>query len=320
MTLRGASAPAREVGNRPGRVVSLLPSATEILYLLGAGDLLVGRSEECDYPPAVSALPVVMRARTRDADRPSAEIDARVQAVRGAGESLYVLDLEKLQALRPEVIFTQDLCGVCSVTEEEVRRACRAVGLEAAIVSLSPRTLPEVAESIRTVARAVGRDRTAEAILAELEARERRAGRRGDRRPPRLAVIEWVDPPILAGLWAPDQITGAGGRPMEGVHSGAVGVRTSWPELARAAPEIAVVSPCSFSVERTERELAAPGISRAVARLGCPVWIADEAYFSRPGPRLWDGLELLHDLVDGAPRRTPRPVHRWTGAGAEAVA
>ncbi|MHB8352414.1 MAG: TroA family protein [Thermoplasmata archaeon] len=293
------------------RVVSLLPSATEILHALGAGDLMVGRSAECDFPRPVVDLPIVMRARAMDSVRPSAEIDARVRSVRGRGESLYVLDLPLLRTLRPDVIFTQDLCGVCSVTEAEVTEACRSAGIDPLIVALTPRSLPDVLETVGSVGRAVGREDEAAALGAALTARNSRGDRTVRADASRVAVVEWLDPPILAGLWAADQICGAGSRPMEGVRSGEVGLRTQWAELARAAPDLTVVSPCSFSVDRTLRELADPRIARSVAELGGPIWIADEAYFSRPGPRLWDGLELLADLVAGVTPRAPYPVRPW---------
>lgn len=293
------------------RVVSLLPSATEILHALGAGALMVGRSAECDFPRGVEDLPVVMRARAQDSGSSSAEIDARVQAVRGRGESLYVLDRLLLRSLRPDVLFTQDLCGVCSVTGDEVAEACRAAGINPRIVALTPRSLADVMDNIRSVGQAVGRAADAAKVAAALRARAQRVGGEVPRESPRVAVVEWLDPPILAGLWAADQITGAGGRPMEGIRSGTVGLRTGWADLVRAAPDITVVSPCSFPLDRTRRELRDPRLARALADLGGRVWLADEAYFSRPGPRLWDGLELLGDLVDGVVPRAPFPVQSW---------
>ncbi len=289
------------------RVVSVLPSATEIVFALGHGSELVARSEECDYPPEAVRLPVVMRAKARDADRPSREIDTRVRAVRGQGESLYSLDVDLLQRLRPDVLLTQDLCSVCSVTDEEVRVACGKAGVAPRIVSLSPRTLSEVWESVRAVGEALNDPRAGRELADRLRSRSRGSAAAPDR--PRVAVIEWVDPPILAGLWTPDIVRAAGGEPV-GPEPGAAGHRTRWEDLARERLDLAIVSPCSFSVPRTLRELEEPGVRRGVGRLRprLGLHVADEAYFSRPGPRLADGVDLVRDLLAGGPGAGPMPV------------
>lgn len=293
------------------RIVSLLPSATEIVCALGRRRDLVGRSEECDYPSDVRALPVVMRARTLDSDRSSAEIDDRVRKVRGSMESLYELDLERLRSLAPDLLLTQDLCGVCSVTEDEVADACRQSGIAPRILSLTPRRLEDVWESIERVGEAIGATQRSKQFVRTLRDRSERepVG------PPyRVAVVEWLDPPILAGLWAPDIIRAAGGEPI-GPRAGEPGVRTTWPEIAEAALDLVVLSPCSFSVARSMRELASPSISGHLGNLDPPlgVYVADEAYFSRPGPRLVDGIELLKNLRDGE-ATGPMPVSPWVAA------
>ncbi len=293
------------------RVVSLLPSATETVCTLGQGHRLVGRSEECDYPAEVQRLPVVMHARTLDSSRPSAEIDARVQAVRSSDESLYTLDIPRLAELAPDLILTQDLCRVCSVTDTEVLDACRKARVDPAIVSLTPRRLGDVWDSIETIGAALSAAPAARTLAEELRGRARARGPGTSR--PRVAVLEWVDPPILVGLWGPDIIEAGGGAPVLG-EGGEPGVRTTWAEIARLAPDLVVVSPCSFGVPRTRREIAgAPEASHVLhalrPRLG--VWLADEAYFSRPGPRLIDGVELIRDLLDGRAPRAPMPGERW---------
>jgi len=297
------------------RVVSVLPSATEIVFTLGHGNDLVARSEECDYPPPVRALPAVMRPRTRDFDRPSASIDARVQSVRGNNESLYELDIPLLRELRPDLLLTQDLCGVCSITEAEVSAACSVAGVAPRVVSLSPQRLDEVATSIETVAEA----------LDDPAAGRDLAGRFRDRVRPqlprvpsgRVAVVEWLDPPILAGLWAPDQVRAAGGE-VVGATPGAPGQRTDWTGVERLDPELLILSPCSFTVERTRREIeTTPGVRRAIARIR-PRWgtyLVDEAYFSRPGPRLADGVELIDRILQGRDPKGPMPVERWDPSG-----
>jgi iron complex transport system substrate-binding protein len=296
------------------RVVSLLPSATEIVHELGAGGSLVGRSEECDFPDSVRALPIVMRARAWDGGRPSAEIDQRVRQVRGAGESLYELDLEQLRALAPEIILTQDLCTVCSVTDAEVVAACRTVGIDPTVVTLGPRTLEEVWDSIDLVGSALGLDERAGELAATLRSRTRPSPSSPSGPPRVVAIVEWLDPPILAGLWSPDIVAAAGGEAL-GVEPGVPGLRTTWQSLADAAPDLVVISPCSFSVPRTRAELAgAPvrgGVTRLAPRAG--IWLADEAYFSRPGPRLAAGVELVRDLLAGRTPRGPMPVERWGG-------
>ena len=295
------------------RVVSVLPSATEIVFALGHGSELVGRSAECDHPPEVRGRPIVMRPRTFDAERPSREIDARVRAARDRGESLYTLDVPLLQRLRPDLFLTQDLCGVCSVTESEVRDACALAGIAPAVVALTPRTLEEVWRSIATVAQALDDRRTGESVVAGLRARS--APRPGAGEAPRVAVLEWLDPPILAGLWASEMVARAGGRSV-GPAPGVAGERTTWHELAQRGPELVILSPCSFTVERTQREIASPEIERALGELAPALgtFLADEAYFSRPGPRLADGIDLVARLLRGSTGASPMPAEPWVAA------
>jgi iron complex transport system substrate-binding protein len=291
------------------RIVSVLPSATEIVYALGRGQDLVGRSAECDFPSEVSRLPVVMRPRAWDSDRPSREIDERVQKVRGKHESLYTLDVDLLRDLEPDVILTQDLCGVCSVTDAEVAAACAKADVAPLIVSLTPRTLSDVWMSIVAVARAIGEPTAGADLVRALRARVSPAGERAGRR--RVAVVEWLDPPILAGLWAPDMVRAAGGSTVM-TRRGKPGVRTSWDAIAEQSPELVVLSPCSFPVARTLAELDTPAIRSSVSVVRPPLgfYAADEAYFSRPGPRLADGVELVRDLLAGDAPRAPMPVSR----------
>jgi iron complex transport system substrate-binding protein len=293
------------------RVVSVLPSATELVCALGHRADLVGRSAECDYPTDVRELPVVMRPRRWDGDAPSGQIDARVRDVRGRGESLYELDVERLAQLQPEVLFTQDLCGVCSVTPDEVEAACARAGVRPRVVALTPRRLEEVWNSAEAVGSALTDPGAGRSLAEELRARSRRSLSASG---PRVAVVEWLDPPILAGLWSPEMVTAAGGVPV-GPEPGEPGVRTSWEALAGQAPDLVVISPCSFSVDRTRRELADPATRARVASLGAPplgVHLADEAYFSRPGPRLADGVDLLRHLLRSEAWDPPMPVQPWS--------
>ncbi len=279
------------------RIASVLPSATEIVCTLGAGDELVGRSAECDYPTSVRSVPVLMRPRTLDRALPSGEIDRRVRSARGRGESLYELDLVALVRAAPDILLTQDLCGVCSVTEAEVEEACARAGAHPRIVSISPTRLDEVWESIVTIGKAIGREAKARTLVDEIPARTHPAPTAAL---VKVAVVEWLDPPILAGLWTPDIVQAAGGVPV-GPLPGEPGASTTWPELARERPDIAILSPCAFSVARTLSELGGrPGHEVRTALAGARVVVADEAYFSRPGPRLAHGVELVRTLVSGA--------------------
>ena len=300
------------------RIVSVLPSATEIVHALGHGKQLVGRSAECDFPPEVVSLPVVMRPRTFDVDRPSREIDHRVRKARERGESLYELDLDLQAKLRPDLLLTQALCGVCSVTEDEVREACARARVSPYVLSLQPRRLEEVWSSIDEVARALGDRASGEALLARIRSEIRPPSSRPKLRT--VAVVEWLDPPIRAGLWTPDILRAAGGIPV-GPPPGEPGERTTWEALAREAIDLLVLSPCSFSVARTERELADPALRREVGRVtpSGGTYLADEAYFSRPGPRLAAGVRLIAQLLRLSVVAPPLPVSRWGTRGEEAA-
>jgi len=278
-----------------------------MVFALGHGSELVGRSSECDFPAAARRLPAVMRPRTWDADAPSAAIDARVRSARAQNESLYVLDIPLLRELQPDLLLTQDLCGVCSVTGPEVQSACAEAGVRPEVVSLTPRTLDEVWTSVEAVGRAVRDPAVGGRLAAKLRARTQPSA---PRQPQRVAVVEWLDPPILAGLWASEMIHAAGATSL-GPRPGEPGNRTTWEALAAQRPDLVVLSPCSFSVERTREELQDPHLRREVGRCEpAPrgTFVADEAYFSRPGPRLADGVELLRHLLEGGDWSPPMPV------------
>ena len=301
------------------RVVSVLPSATEIVCALGHGASLVGRSAECDFPPEVSRLPIVMRPRTLDADRPSAEIDARVRRARARDESLYTLDVELLRSLRPDLLLTQDLCGVCSVTSAEVTEACSRAGVAPRVLSLVPRTLEEVWATIPSVASALGDPDAGTRLLASIRDRLPDPSASTVHRP-RVAVVEWVDPPILGGLWDSDMIREGGGRSI-GPGPGEPAERVTWDSLRERSPDLLLISPCSFSVQRTLEELGAPRARVGVSRISAPLgtFVVDEAYFSRPGPRLIEGVRLVRRLITGAWDSWPMPVARWPGAVAGVI-
>jgi iron complex transport system substrate-binding protein len=301
------------------RVVSVLPSATEIVCALGHGSELVGRSAECDFPAEVTSLPVVMRPKTWDADQPSGAIDARVQKVRGDRHSLYELDIDLLRDLEPDVLLTQDLCGVCSVTDAEVAAACAKADVAPRIISLTPRSLSDVWRSVETVSRALGDWDRGRSLARGL--RDRVAVRPSNDPRLRVAVIEWLDPPILAGLWAPEMVERAGGTPLL-TRPGKPGIRSSWSDIATAEPDLVILTPCSFSVDRSRKELTDPALAQLVGTLhpSRGTFIADEAFFSRPGPRLADGVELLRHLLSGTDWEPPMPVEPFVSPTAGAIA
>ncbi len=278
------------------RIVSLVPSATEMLFALGLGDEVVAVTHECDYPPAAEELPKV----TRDAlppDLTAGQIDAAVRARTDHGESIYQLDAELLHELRPDLIVTQALCAVCAVSYEDVRAIAEEIETRPDVISLDPRTLGEVLGDVRTLAQATGRRDAGVALVEEAAARidrVRLAVR--DRRRPRVAALEWLDPVYVAGHWTPQLIEYAGGLDllgMPGEHS----ERRSWAEVAAAEPDVVVVMPCGYDAPRAHAEALQFGAKLGRLGAGEVVAVDAAAYFSRPGPRLIDGLELLGHVL-----------------------
>jgi iron complex transport system substrate-binding protein len=296
------------------RIVSLLPSATEIVCSLGLADQLVGVTHECDWPPAVRKLPKVTRTLIPH-DATSAEIDALVRDRLASQRALYSLDMPVLQRLAPELIVTQALCDVCAVAEAEVRAAACSLPGAPRVVNLEPQRLDEVLASIPQVAQAAGVVERAPDVVAALRARieavverTRRAALR-----PRVMVLEWIDPPFSSGHWTPELVEMAGG--VEGIgRSGMPSVTTAWEDIAAWAPEAMIIACCGYSVERTLVDLPILRGRPGWAELPCVrdgrVYVVDgSAYFSRPGPRLVDSLEILahalhpqlHPLPAGLP-------------------
>jgi iron complex transport system substrate-binding protein len=294
------------------RIVSLLPSATEIVCELGLRDQLVGVTHECDWPRSVLDLPRVTRTLI-PTDASSAGIDALVREKMGGHTALYTLDMEALQRVRPDLIVTQALCDVCAVSEAEVKNAaCTLPGMPR-VVNLEPETLGEVLECIRDVARATGDERRADDVIARLQARVtavvtrvRRATTR-----PRVALLEWLDPPFSTGHWNPELVRLAGGEDGLG-REGAKSVTLTWKQIVAYQPEIVLISCCGFTAERTLQEVGVlrdvPGWDELPAVRDGRVWVTDGAsYFSRPGPRLVDSLELLAHVIH--PDLNPLPPH-----------
>jgi iron complex transport system substrate-binding protein len=296
------------------RLVSLLPSATEIVYSLGLGDDLVGVTFECDEPPEARAEKTIVVGGRDTRGMTPREIDSYVRAQMAAGADLYTLHARALADLRPDLILTQDLCRVCALPTGHIQDALGYLGCQAEVLSLDPHSLDEVMDSILAVGRATGVAERAERLASELRARlDRVAAWVAGRRRPAVAVIEWVDPPFTAGHWIPDLVSAAGGRPVA-AQAGAPSVPTTWAAIAGAEPELIIVSPCGYHLSGAIEQ--ARSVSRALP--GVPVWAVDaDGIVVRPGPRLIDGVEaiasILHpDAVPPAPRAA---VHRLTTPG-----
>lgn len=298
------------------RVVSLLPSTTEIVCALGFRAALVGRSHECDHPAGVEALPV-LTAPKLDASQASAAIDRRVKQLVSDGLSVYRVDAERLRALAPTLILTQDQCEVCAASLSDVEESLRAwVGSRPRVLSLDPRTLGDVLRDVVRVAEALCETARGEALYAELTDRVselgERAAARGER--PRVACIEWIDPLMGAGNWMPELVALAGGENL----FGGVGRHSPWLDwetLRDADPDAIVLLPCGFDLARTRRELGplreAPGFASLRAVASGRVFLTDgNQFFNRPGPRLVESLEILCELLHPA---AFAPRHRGPG-------
>jgi iron complex transport system substrate-binding protein len=275
------------------RIVSLLPSATEIIARLGLTDDLVGRSKECTYPPEVLSRPVVTAARIDPTDLESIEIDQLVRASIADGRSLYAVDAELIDELRPDVIVTQDLCAVCAVSSGELGSAC-PVGVE--VISLDPSTLDDVARSIETLATRLGVPEQGRAVAAAMRstiAEVRRLTR--DLPRPKVFVAEWIDPPFVPGHWLPEMIEAAGGEAVLG-EPGRPSHPTTWDAVSMASPEMIVIAPCGFDAGEAARRSTSVGFEQ-VAPHARIVVVDGDGYYSRPGPRLADGVRQLGHLL-----------------------
>ena len=292
------------------RVASLLPSATEMVHFCGAGETLVGVTHECDYPPGVEGLPHLTSSKI-DQNMTSAEIDAAIGRHLTDSGSIYALDAELLEELDPDLIFTQGLCEVCAVSTNLVEQA--ASGLEARIFSLNPTSLREVLEDTVRVGEALGCGEEARTKVAALEERLVRVEVTVARLPrPRVGCIEWLDPPFSAGHWVPEMVRIAGGEEVL-AGPGEPSRRLSWEEVFEAAPEVLVLMPCGFGARRTVEEASRvlPGVSGwndLPAVNDGRVWAVDaNSYFSRPAPRLVQGVEILACILHpGALREKPK--------------
>ncbi len=286
------------------RIVSLVPSATETLFALGLGDEVIAVTHECDWPPDVLDRPKI----TRDLIEPglsAREIDAAVRERTDRGESIYALDADLLADLQPDLIVTQALCAVCAVSYDDVRAVAERISSRPRVISLDPSTIGEALGDVRTLAEATDRRDEGVALVHDASMRidRVRLAVRAARRP-RVAALEWLDPPFVAGHWTPQLIDYAGGEDVLGL-AGERSEVTSWEVVAAAEPDVVVVMPCGYDAVRAREE--AETYRDRLDSLGAGQVVAVEAaaYFSRPGPRLVDGLELLAWLLH--PDRFPEP-------------
>ena len=293
------------------RIVSLLPSTTEIVCALGLEDALVGITHECDYPPSVANKPRLTSSRISHETMTSAEIDHAVRSQLDGHGSIYDLDARQLRELKPDLILTQELCEVCAVSYKTVERAARMFEAESKVVSLEPNTIDDIFENIRAVGELTARESEAEKLIRGLHARLdhlREKTANVDRRP-RTVMLEWLEPPFAPGHWVPEQVAIAGGDHAF-AKSGQRSVTTTAEEISAYAPEQIVLIPCGYYKEDILRQLPSARLPTGwndlpAVRAG-EVWATDAtAYFSRPGPRVVDGAEILarilHPRIFGPP-------------------
>ncbi len=275
------------------RIVSLIPSATEILFALGAGDEVVGVTFECDHPPAARERRVVSTSAMPEGLTPQ-EIDEFVGAALAAGEDLYRLDAGALAELDADLVVTQDLCAVCAIDVSTVDAALAHLGCRADVATIDPHTLDDVLASVAEIGRRTDRVDAAASLVTSLEERLAAvAARVTDRPRPRVLVLEWTDPPFAPGHWIPEMVALAGGEPTLGV-AGTRSGRITWEEAVASAPDVVVCAPCGFDLDGCAA-LAADVRHRFP---GVPVWAVDaDGEFARPGPRLVDGVEALAGIL-----------------------
>ena len=286
------------------RIVSLLPSTTEILFDIGAGDQVVGVTFECDHPPEARTRKIVSTSAMPEGLTPTAIDDFVVRAMH-AGEDLYHLDAGALSGLDADLVVTQDLCAVCAVDVSAVDEALSHLGCTADVLTIDPHTLDEVLESVATLGKATSCEAPAAALVGSLRARLDEVVRRtASRTRPRTLVLEWTDPPFAPGHWVPEMISTAGGLCVLGL-AGEKSYRVSWDDVIASAPEVVVCAPCGFGLEESS-SLAQNLVASDVLPASVPVWAVDaNGSFARPGPRLVDGVEALAGILH--PDAVPAP-------------
>ena len=295
------------------RICSLLPGATEIIAALGLADHLVALSHECDYPPAIAGLPVVTKPFTAPTTTSCCEIDRTVAERMAAGAPLFEVDTAVLAAANPDLLIVQDLCHVCGITPDQLEQALTSLPARLKLVTVGGSTLEEVFRDILRIGQATDRTEAAESLIHDLRSRcETVRTRQSARmRRPKVVCLEWLDPFYVAGHWTPELVALAGGRAVLGTV-GAPSRKVSWEDLVAAEPDVLLVMPCGFTLERTVEELhshcpALPWDRLPAVRDGRVLALDGNAHFSRPGPRLIDGMEILEGLLanERLPASTP---------------
>ena len=294
------------------RICSLLPGATEIACALGLADEIVGVSHECDFPPAARSKPVMVRSRIDPTLIGSGEIDRRVGDLLRSKQSLYALDEKLFKDSEPDLILTQGLCDVCALDYNDVVRAARSQPREPRIISLDPHCLADILNDVLRIGEATHRSLQAESLVQELKVRIEAVRDRAARSTsqPRVTCLEWLDPLYIAGHWVPEMIRIAGGNDILGT-AGEPSVKIEWDAVIASRPEILILMPCGFDLDRALQESTllknrTGWQSLPAVRDGRVFAVSGTDYFSRPGPRLIDGLEILSQLVN--PELSPLPI------------
>jgi iron complex transport system substrate-binding protein len=300
------------------RIVSLLSSATEIVYSLHLQDRLVGISHECDHPPEALSLPRLSRSRFDPAGLTSGEIDAAVRRSMAEYGSVYEVDVAALASLRPDVVLTQAVCEVCAVPTGSVEDAVRSMDRRTTVVSLDAHTLEGILKTVHQVAEEVGEPERGHRTVAALRERIRRVEERvAGRERPRVLALEWLSPPFSPGHWVPEMISAAGGESLVGI-AGSHSREMEWSELDGLDPDVLLLLPCGYDLEgaRVDADAHRERLLRLAPRAitSGRAWVADGAFFSRSGPRVVDGIETLGRVLhpDGAPQLDAEgPLARW---------
>jgi iron complex transport system substrate-binding protein len=284
------------------RIVSLLPSATEILFALGLGDSVVGVTHECDYPGEAAKKPALIRPRV-DRHAPPAELDRQVTEIVQRGESIYAVDAELLKSLAPDLIVTQDLCHVCAASPDDLATSLTRLPKRPRVLSLTPHSLSGVWDDVRRVAEATGRRREGQALAITLEQRVAAIERKvaGAAMRPRVLCLEWLDPFYVGGHWVPEMVAKAGGEDVLG-RAGEPSVRVTPDQIADSRADVILVMPCGYNLERAERELKIAHWPESWIDLPAirdrRIFAVDaNSCFSRPGPRLADGIVILAQIL-----------------------
>ncbi len=284
------------------RICSFLPSATEILFALGLSESVAGVTHECDFPPEATKRPVLVRPRV-DAEVSPAEVDRIVSEFVARGESLYGVDVALLRAIEPDLVLTQDLCHVCAASPDDLAAALAGISRSPRVLSLTPHTIADIFKDIGAVGEATGRASEADTYIRSLELRladiERSVSQSQEH--PRVLCLEWLSPPYVAGHWVPEMVARAGGIDFFGC-AGKPSSRVEWAAVAAARPEIIIVMPCGYNIERTIYELHKMEFPKEWATLPAVlrdrVFVVDaNSYFSRPGPRVVAGVALLAKIL-----------------------